>query len=146
MSTPNPTMIDALSPMDLVISAEHAEGAVCKDPHRCVIAQAIFAKFGNRVEDWGVGPTITKIKFRGNPMWIRWVTPRSLANGLSNFDRKGVWDIPPGTYWFEKPKGGDRLGGRPNRWDVQPNGRGTPGMKRMAPSRRLNGPAPEVPA
>lgn len=88
---------NAQRPLELVITKEHVKRATCKDPTKCVIAQALHdSPVGEFAESFMVGPSCTKIVF-AKEIW-RYKTPARLRNALSTFDETGQWYLPPGTY------------------------------------------------
>jgi hypothetical protein len=129
--------VDATDPLPFVITTEHIKNAKCKDPTKCVIAQALGARFGQFFLGMEVGMTITKIQTPG--MVTRFATPSKLRRQMLVFDKTGQWDLPPGEYTLLPPTGTKKLGGN-NRWQHKKKERTGVQSKykaRALPSRRV---------
>lgn len=105
------TVVNADRPLTLLITEEHIKSAKCKDPTKCVIAQALHcSSIGQLAEEFQVGATCTKIVL-GSQI-LRYATPYKLRNALRTFDKTGQWHLPPGEYTLNPYKGGSR------RWET----------------------------
>jgi hypothetical protein len=81
------------------VSEKHCETAVRKDPCRCVIAQAMYDKFGDALASIHVLPTRTTLVYNDGRIRI-YRTPRVLREGLKSFDETGEWHLAAGTYYL----------------------------------------------
>ena len=84
-------------PLRFEITPKHCDGAKRVGPCNCVIAQALMNKFGARLLEVQVLPTITCLMWSGG-VTHRYQTPRILRTALENWDKTGQWDLPPGVY------------------------------------------------
>lgn len=89
-------VINANTPLVIEINQEHVQKAKCKDPAFCVIAQALRDHFGEAVDGFQVGSSLTKIKM--DTKLIRYSTGSKLRKALIAFDKTGKWNLPPGRY------------------------------------------------
>jgi len=89
------------------ISEKHCNTAVRKDPCRCVIAQAMYEKFGDSLASIHVLPTTTTLVYHAGRVVV-YRTPRVLRNGLKRFDETGEWSLEPGTYYLLPRKKSER--------------------------------------
>lgn len=94
------TIINATSDLDFKITEQHVKNAKCKDPGKCVVAQALRDLFGivNAIEEIAVGSNITKLIVHSQKRCYRYATPGALAAALKHFDVTKQWDLPPATY------------------------------------------------
>jgi len=109
---------DAVFPLNFTITPAHVRKALCKNPAQCVIAQAVRAKYGFQFEKILVGGSIIKVFMKDKV--LRFATPRALRKALRQFDKTGLWDLPPGDYTLLPPSPSARLiscgGIRKSRW------------------------------
>lgn len=94
----------------------------------CVIAEAI-KRADPDVQAIEVGISITKITMAG--VVVRYANNPRVSKAISIFDKTGKWTLPPGTYEFHAPKGTQRLGSRPSRWDKEPKTKTKPGQDKF---------------
>lgn len=80
-----------------VIDQSHCTTAVRKDPCRCVIAQAFYAKFGDNLGAIQVLATKTYLTFQKGVI-KEYRTPPELREALKTFDETGSWNLLPGEY------------------------------------------------
>jgi hypothetical protein len=85
--------------MAFEINQSHCKNAKPKDPCRCVVAQAMYDKFGDHLATVHVLSTKTTLYFHSGKV-RQYRTPTVLRNGLKRFDQSGVWDLPAGTYFL----------------------------------------------
>ena len=112
---------------DLTITQEDIQlGETCSTKS-CVIAEAI--KRDTRIDAVEVGKSITKITIAG--VVTRYSPKASLIKAIDEFDKTGKWNLPPGTYRFYAPKGTQKLGSRPSRWDKEPKTKTKPGQDKF---------------
>ncbi len=116
------TIIDPAEPIDIRITEADIRKAVCRDPAKCVIAQAVKRQLAmcGEVSGLEVGSVITKIFIEERKIIFRYGTPKPLATGLKAFDETGEWPLEEGIYklnptapsyrrgsrWHKKKKGG----------------------------------------
>lgn len=128
---------DAKIPLGFDIGPEAVSKAVCRDPLRCVIAEAMNMALGDMYDSVEVGPAVTKVFFPGGRI-VRYRTPMVLKDALTRFDGTGKWGLPKGRYELQAMPPSMRLGARLGR----PNGRGRGNTKapttRRLPSRRVS--------
>jgi hypothetical protein len=100
-------------PLDLRITQQCIDNAVCSSKKECVVAQAIHRQVWN-ASDWMVGSRITIITCEPLKMVIKYGTSKPLAMAIPNFDNsKGkVWDLEPGLYRLNPLPVGYRIGSR----------------------------------
>lgn len=100
--------------LPFIITADHIKKAKCKDPSKCVIAQALddIPIVGETAEDIQVGTTCTKIRMKTGIV-IRYTTPPKLGRAVRHFDETKEWNLPPGNYTLRPYTGGTY------RWDVK---------------------------
>jgi hypothetical protein len=104
-------VVNADRPLTLRITEQHIKSAKCKDPAKCVIAQALAdTGIGQIAEEFQVGATCTKIATEG--VILRYATPYKLRNALRTFDNTGHWHLPAGEYTLTPYKGATR------RWET----------------------------
>lgn len=92
----------------------HVEGAKCQDPNNCVVARALDEALPYGLFEVQVGAKITKI-FTTCGKVFRYRTSDALARGLRHFDKHKSWNLAEGSYDLLPLKGGDKIGGRPDR-------------------------------
>lgn len=107
--------VDAQKPLSFKITRASIVLAKCKDPTKCVVAQAMMALFGDIFDGIEVGSSITKLYIPGKE--IRYSTPSSLKRAIVIFDNTGLWNLPEGEYTLLPPSKTMRLNARPNRWN-----------------------------
>lgn len=100
---------DAKRAMTFWITKKHVAAAVCKDPEKCVIAQALQAAFPDYIKTVYVGPSIVKLIMLDDTA-VRYATPKPLKLALKKFDQLGGWDLAPGRYKLLPPAPSARLG------------------------------------
>lgn len=118
-------------PLDLRITQQCIDNAVCGSKRECVVAQAIHRQVWNAT-DWMVGVNITIITCAPLKMVIKYGTSAALARAIPKFDSKNknqsnatAWDLEPGLYRLNPLPVGYRLG---NRWMfIKDQGKGTGG-------------------
>lgn len=111
-------------PLDLRITQQCIDNAVCGVKKECVVAQAIHRQVWN-ASDWMVGTNITIITCDPLKMVIKYGTSAALARAIPKFDSKKGWDLEPGLYRLNPLPVGYRLG---NRWMfIKDQGKGTGG-------------------
>jgi hypothetical protein len=101
MSSPE-RMKDATTALRFMITKKHVKTAVCMDPQKCVIAQAIREALPDHVSAIHVGGKITKVVDTSG-LTLRYMTPEKLAKELRNFDKTGLWGLPDGMYRLNAP-------------------------------------------
>jgi hypothetical protein len=111
-------------PLDLRITQQCIDNAVCGSKKECVVAQAIHRQVWN-ASDWMVGTNITIITCEPLKMVIKYGTSAALARAIPKFDSKEGWNIEPGLVRLNPLPVGYRLG---NRWMfIKDQGKGTGG-------------------
>jgi len=99
-------------PLDLRITQQCIDNAVCSSKKECVVAQAIHRQVWN-ASDWMVGSNITIITCEPLKMVIKYGTSRPLARAIPDFDKPGgKWDLEPSLYRLNPLPVGYRLGNR----------------------------------
>jgi hypothetical protein len=101
------------------ITAKHCNSAVRKNPCKCVVAQALYARCGVNLAAIHVLPTTTTLVYLSGKISI-YRTPRILRDGLKSFDETGEWDLAEGTYYLLPRKKSDQPGERAKR-KLDPN-------------------------
>lgn len=97
-------------PLTFRITEDHVAIAECRNPEKCVIAQALYdSAIGQIAEEFQVGSTCTKIVT--GQVIIRYTTPNKLRLALRTFDKTELWHLPPGEYTLNPYKGAQ------NRWN-----------------------------
>jgi hypothetical protein len=98
-------------PLDLRITQQCIDNAVCASKQECVVAQAIQRqeKFAT---DWMVGTNITIITCEPLKMVMKYGTSAALARAIPKFDNSTNWDLKPGLYRLNPLPVGYRLGNR----------------------------------
>ena len=110
------TLNDPIHAVSFEITKEDIKKAVCKDPSKCVVAQAIRRQFTMAGEGTGieVGSNISKVFIAGIETVFRFFTSGKLGDSLKEFDTTGKWPLPPGVYKLLPLPASYR---RPARWD-----------------------------
>jgi hypothetical protein len=98
-------------PLDLRITQQCIDKAVCSSKEECVVAQAIQRqeKFAT---DWMVGTNITIVTCEPLKMVIKYGTSSSLARAIPKYDTSTNWDLKPGLHRLNPLPVGYRLGNR----------------------------------
>lgn len=125
------TAQDATKPLTFKIAAAHVNGAQCKDPNNCVVAQAVRAALGDFFESIEVGITVTKIYTNGRI--LRYATPHALRRAIPIFDETKRWELPHGEYTLNTVPPQAKLGARGNRWGRKSKTKTAPGKDVMKP-------------
>ena len=108
--------VDATKSLSFSITKEHVKRAKCKDPEKCVIAQALQdSAIGVVFDGFHVGATIVKL-VTGDKV-VRYSTPAKLARALKRFDKTKKWGLPVGEYKLNPVCKSLRLDSRPRRWE-----------------------------
>lgn len=85
---------DANQDLALNISKNHVLGAVCKDPQKCVIANA--GRGVPKLTDVWATASYVYLEIAGD--WFRYRTSSVLRDALLRFDETGDWKLKPGQY------------------------------------------------
>lgn len=107
------TIRDSNVSLFITITLAHVKRAVCKDPTKCVVAQALMDYFHGMVSGFIVGSNITKLINIDSKICTRYTTSGALAKALVNFDKTKLWNLPPGVYELKPLSKSYR---RPPRW------------------------------
>jgi hypothetical protein len=116
----------ANDPLELRITQQCINKAMCGNKENCVVAQAI-GRSQAFATDWMVGTNITIITCETTKEVIKYGTSAPLARAIPKFDTDSEWNLIPGTYRLNPLPVVYRIG---NRWIMVKNkGKGTGGKR-----------------
>jgi len=114
--------VNAIISQMFMITQEHIDNGIPRDPVRCVIGLALHAGFGDHYR-FEVGAGIIKIIDEDAKVFVRFSTPPALRAQINKWERRkrgstkfGTWDLPPGPQvmgalppsWIRMYEGKDR--------------------------------------